>query len=41
MQAGPLTAGHYRVEVHDWSGPAGLQVTLNLTFYNSDGVAGT
>jgi hypothetical protein len=30
-----LTAGHYRLEVHNWAGPAGNQVAIKLTFLNS------
>lgn len=41
LEGGPLVAGRYRVEAHDWSGPPGLQVALTLTFYNGAGVAGT
>ena len=41
LDAGPLVAGRYRVEAHNWAGPPGLQVTLVLTFYNGAGVAGS
>ena len=35
-----LTAGRYRVEVHNWVGLPGTSVALKLTFYNSTGTAG-
>jgi hypothetical protein len=41
LEGGPLSAGRYRIEVHDWSGPPGLQVGLALTFYNGAGVPGS
>ena len=39
--AQPLTPGHYRLEVHNWSGPPGNEVAIELTFLNSAGQAGT
>jgi hypothetical protein len=36
-----LTPGHYRLEVHNWLGPAGNQVAIKLTFLNSAGQPGT
>jgi len=36
-----LGAGTYRIEVHNWAGPAGNQVALRTTFYNSLGEPGT
>jgi predicted acyl esterase len=40
MTTGRLTAGTYRIEVHNWAGPAGNQVPLTATFYNSAGEPG-
>lgn len=41
LQSGRLLAGsRYRVELHNWAGPPNA-VALELTFFNSDGVAGT
>ena len=39
LESGRLTAGTYRVEVHNWSGPPD-SVGLELTFFNSAGVPG-
>jgi hypothetical protein len=36
-----LTPGHYRLEVHNWAGPAGNPVAIELTFLNSAGQPGT
>ena len=36
-----LTPGHYRLEVHNWAGPAGNPVAIELTFLNSAGEPGT
>jgi predicted acyl esterase len=36
-----LGPGSYRIEVHNWAGPAGNQVALRTTFYNSAGVPGS
>jgi len=36
-----LTPGHYRLEVHNWAGPAGNPITIELTFLNSAGEPGT
>lgn len=36
-----LGPGAYRIEVHNWAGPAGNQVALSTTFYNSAGEPGT
>jgi uncharacterized protein len=38
--AKPLKPGHYRLEVHNWAGPPGNQVAIELTFLNSAGEAG-
>jgi len=35
-----LTPGHYRLEVHNWAGPPGNQIAIELTFLNSAGEAG-
>jgi len=37
----PLTPGHYRLEVHNWAGPPGNEVAIELTFLNSAGEPGT
>jgi predicted acyl esterase len=39
--AGRLTPGRYRVEVHNWAGPPGNGVAIELTFLNSAGKPGT
>src|SRR4051794_13846252 len=39
--ATPVTPGHYRLEVHNWAGPPGNQVAIELTFLNSAGQPGT
>jgi hypothetical protein len=36
-----LDPGHYRLEVHNWAGPAGNEVAITLTFLNSAGEPGT
>jgi hypothetical protein len=36
-----LGPGSYRIEVHNWAGPAGNQVALRTTFYNSAGEPGS
>jgi hypothetical protein len=36
-----LTPGHYRLEVHNWAGPAGNPIAIELTFLNSAGQPGT
>jgi uncharacterized protein len=36
-----LTPGHYRLEVHNWAGPPGNEVAIELTFLNSAGQPGT
>ena len=41
LVGGPLGAGRYRVEVHNWAGPPALEVQLQLTFYNGAGEPGT
>jgi hypothetical protein len=41
MAFGRLPAGSYRIEVHNWAGPAGNPVSLRATFFNSDGEPGT
>ncbi len=38
---GRLDPGHYRLEVHNWAGPPGNQVGIELTFFNSAGEKGT
>jgi hypothetical protein len=40
LEGGPLLAGRYRIEAHNWAGPP-VQVTLKLTFFNGAGEAGT
>jgi hypothetical protein len=41
LQSGRLLPGNrYRVEAHNWAGPPN-SVDLQLTFFNSEGVAGT
>jgi hypothetical protein len=41
LQSGRLLAGStYRLELHNWAGPPNT-VAVELTFFNSDGVAGT
>jgi hypothetical protein len=41
LGASNLTPGHYRLEVHNWAGPAGNPVAIALTFLNSAGQPGT
>jgi predicted acyl esterase len=41
MTTGRLTAGTYRIEVHNWAGPPGNQVPVTATFYNTAGEPGT
>jgi predicted acyl esterase len=41
MTTGRLRPGTYRIEVHNWAGPPGNQVTLKTTFFNSAGEPGT
>jgi hypothetical protein len=41
MTTGRLPAGMYRIEVHNWAGPAGNLVPVKATFYNSEGEPGT
>jgi hypothetical protein len=41
MEGGPLVAGHYRIEAHEWLGAPVLQIALQVTFYNGAGIAGT
>jgi len=36
-----ITPGHYRLEVHNWAGPAGNPVAIKLTFLNSAGEPGS
>ena len=36
-----LRPGHYRLEVHNFAGPPGNDVAVKMTFFDSDGVAGT
>jgi pimeloyl-ACP methyl ester carboxylesterase len=38
---GRLTPGHYRLEVHNFAGPPGNEVAIQLTFFNSAGKPGT
>ncbi len=40
MTTARLTAGRYRIEVHNWAGPAANQVMVDATFYNSAGERG-
>jgi hypothetical protein len=37
----PLIPGHYRLEVHNWAGPPGNQIAIELKFLNSAGQTGT
>jgi len=39
--ASNLSPGHYRLEVHNFAGPAGNPVAIDLTFLNSAGEPGT
>ena len=39
--AGRLDPGHYRLEVHNWAGPPGNDVAIELTFLNSANEPGT
>ena len=41
MTTARLAAGTYRIEVHNWAGPAGNNVALKTTFFNSAGEPGT
>jgi uncharacterized protein len=41
ISTGRLQPGEYRLEVHNWLGPPGNAVATSLTFYDSDGTAGT
>jgi len=41
ISASGLSPGHYRLEVHNWSGPPGNPVDIELTFLNSAGQPGT
>lgn len=41
MTTARLGPGTYRIEVHNWAGPAGNNVALRTTFYNSAGEPGT
>jgi hypothetical protein len=36
-----LFPGTYRIEVRNWAGPAGNEVALRTTFFNSAGKPGT
>jgi hypothetical protein len=40
MSFGRLSAGNYRIEVHNWAGPPGNLVSVKATFYNSAGQPG-
>jgi uncharacterized protein len=40
LETGRLQPGTYRLEVHNWAGPPGTEVALELTFYDSAGRAG-
>jgi hypothetical protein len=40
MRVESLQPGHYRVEVHNWAGPPGNEVSLKITFFNSAGEPG-
>jgi hypothetical protein len=40
MSFGRLSAGNYRIEVHNWAGPPGNLVSVTATFYNSAGQPG-
>jgi uncharacterized protein len=39
--SGRLTPGHYRLDVHNWAGPPGNEVSIELIFLNSAGQPGT
>ena len=41
MTTARLTAGTYRIEVHNWAGPPGNEVPVKATFYNSANQPGT
>jgi predicted acyl esterase len=41
VTTGRLQPGVYRVEVHNWAGAPGNQVSLTITFYNQNDEAGT
>lgn len=41
MNTGRLDPGSYRIEVHNWAGPPGNQVSVKATFYNSAGEPGS
>jgi predicted acyl esterase len=36
-----LTPGHYRLDVHNWAGPPGNQIAIEIRFLNSAGQPGT
>ena len=40
LTGGRLGPGRYRIEVHNWAGPPGNQVSLSMTFSNSAGAPG-
>jgi uncharacterized protein len=41
VTTGRLLPGVYRVEVHNWAGAPGNQVSLTITFFNQNDEAGT
>ena len=41
IATGRLLPGHYRLQVHNFLGPPGNEVAITLTFFDSDGVAGS
>ena len=41
MTTARLVTGTYRIEVHNWAGPAANQVAVDATFYNSGGQQGS
>lgn len=40
LSVGRLEVGTYRIEVHNWAGPPGNEVSVTATFYNSVGEPG-
>ncbi len=40
MTTARLAPGTYRIEVHNWAGPAGTQVPVEATFFNTAGEPG-
>jgi len=40
LESGRLAPGRYRLETHNWAGPPGTAVALELTFFDSSGHQG-